>query len=64
MKQHCQNKQDNFLANKKAKGSNTSIYLINGIHLQGVIEDYDKEVIFLRCQVTQMVYKQAIATIL
>ncbi len=58
-----QNIHDNFISRKKANNANTSVYLINGIHLQGVIEDFDQNVIFLKSHTTQMIYKHAIATI-
>ena len=40
-----------------------SIYLVNGIKLQGQIESFDQYVVLLRNTVTQMVYKHAISTI-
>lgn len=40
-----------------------SIYLVNGIKLQGNIASHTSEVIFLRDTVTKMVYKNAISTI-
>ena len=40
-----------------------SIYLVNGIKLQGNIESFDQYVVLLRNTVTQMVYKHAISTI-
>lgn len=40
-----------------------SVYLINGIKLQGQIESYDQYVVLLKNMVTQMVYKHAISTI-
>lgn len=40
-----------------------SIYLVNGIKLQGQVESFDQFVILLRNQVSQMVYKHAISTI-
>jgi host factor-I protein len=40
-----------------------SIYLVNGIKLQGVIESFDQFVVLLRNTVSQMVYKHAISTI-
>lgn len=40
-----------------------SIYLVNGIKLQGQIDSFDMYVILLRNTVTQMVYKHAISTI-
>ena len=40
-----------------------SIYLVNGIKLQGNIESFDQYVVLLRNTVTQMVYKHAISTV-
>ena len=40
-----------------------SIYLVNGIKLQGKIESFDQFVVLLRNSVSQMVYKHAISTI-
>ena len=40
-----------------------SIYLVNGIKLQGNIDSFDQYVILLRNTVTQMVYKHAVSTI-
>ena len=40
-----------------------SIYLVNGIKLQGQIESFDQYVVILRNTLTQMVYKHAISTV-
>ena len=40
-----------------------SIYLVNGIKLQGQVESFDQFVVLLRNAVSQMVYKHAISTI-
>ena len=40
-----------------------SIYLVNGIKLQGQIESFDSFVVLLRNSVSQMVYKHAISTV-
>ena len=40
-----------------------SIYLVNGIKLQGQIESFDQYVVLLKNTVTQMVYKHAISTV-
>jgi host factor-I protein len=40
-----------------------SIYLVNGIKLQGQIESFDQFVVLLRNNVSQMVYKHAISTV-
>ena len=40
-----------------------SIYLVNGIKLQGEIEAFDQYVVLLRNAVSQMIFKHAISTI-
>ena len=40
-----------------------SIYLVNGIKLQGQIESFDQFVVLLRNSVSQMIYKHAISTV-
>ncbi len=40
-----------------------SVYLVNGIKLQGQIESFDAFVLLLRNNISQMVYKHAISTI-
>ena len=40
-----------------------SIYLVNGIKLQGQVESFDQFVILLKNSVSQMVYKHAISTV-
>lgn len=55
--------QDPFLNTLRKEHVPVSIYLVNGIKLQGNIESFDQYVILLRNTVTQMVYKHAISTI-
>ena len=58
-----QSLQDPFLnALRKEKGP-VSIYLVNGIKLQGQIDSFDQFVVLLRNSVSQMVYKHAISTV-
>ncbi len=40
-----------------------SIYLVNGIKLQGQVESFDQFVVLLKNSVSQMIYKHAISTI-
>lgn len=40
-----------------------SVYLVNGIKLQGQVDSFDQFVLVLRNSVTQMIYKHAISTI-
>lgn len=55
--------QDPFLNALRREHVPVSVYLVNGIKLQGVIESYDQFVLLLRNQISQMVYKHAISTI-
>ena len=55
--------QDPFLNQLRREHVPVSIYLVNGIKLQGQVESFDQYVILLRNTVTQMVYKHAISTI-
>lgn len=55
--------QDLFLNSLRKEHIPVSIYLVNGIKLQGQIESFDQYVILLRNTVTQMVYKHAISTV-
>ena len=58
-----QSLQDPFLNALRRERVPVSIYLVNGIKLQGQIESFDQYVVLLRNTVTQMVYKHAISTI-
>lgn len=55
--------QDPFLNMLRKEHVPVSIYLVNGIKLQGNIESFDQYVVLLRNTVTQMVYKHAISTV-
>ena len=56
--------QDPFLNLLRKEHVPVSIYLVNGIKLQGIVESFDQYVVLLRNQqVTQMVYKHAISTV-
>jgi len=55
--------QDPFLNALRKEHIPVSIYLVNGIKLQGNIESFDQYVVLLRNTITQMVYKHAISTI-
>ncbi len=55
--------QDPFLNQLRREHVPCSVYLVNGIKLQGQIESFDQYVILLRNTVTQMVYKHAVSTI-
>lgn len=55
--------QDPFLNTLRKEHIAVSIYLVNGIKLQGQVDSFDQYVILLKNTVTQMVYKHAISTI-
>ena len=55
--------QDPFLNALRKEKVSVSIYLVNGIKLQGQVEAFDQFCIVLRNTVNQMVYKHAISTI-
>lgn len=58
-----QSLQDPFLNALRRERVPVSIYLVNGIKLQGQIESFDQFVILLKNTVSQMVYKDAISTV-
>ena len=58
-----QNLQDNFLNTLRKEHTPVSIFLVNGIKLQGRVDSFDQYVIMLKNTISQMVYKHAISTI-
>lgn len=58
-----QSLQDPFLNALRRERIPVSVYLVNGIKLQGTIESFDQFVVLLRNTVSQMVYKHAISTV-
>lgn len=55
--------QDPFLNTLRKEKIPVSIYLVNGIKLQGLVESFDQFVVLLKNTVSQMVYKHAISTV-
>ena len=55
--------QDPFLNALRRDRIPVAIYLVNGIKLQGHVESFDQFVVLLKNNVSQMVYKHAISTI-
>jgi host factor-I protein len=55
--------QEPFLNALRKERVPVSIYLVNGIKLQGQIESFDQFVVLLKNSVSQMVYKHAISTV-
>jgi len=58
-----QSLQDPFLNILRKENVPVSIYLVNGIKLQGQVDSFDQFVVLLKNSVNQMVYKHAISTI-
>ena len=58
-----ENLQDPYLNVLRKERVPVSIFLVNGIKLQGQIESFDQFVVLLRNTVSQMVYKHAISTV-
>ena len=55
--------QDPFLNALRRQRVPVSVYLTNGIKLQGIIAGFDGIVILLKNNTKQMVYKHAVATV-
>jgi host factor-I protein len=55
--------QEPFLNTLRKERVPVSIYLVNGIKLQGQIDSFDQFVVLLKNSVSQLVYKHAISTI-
>ena len=55
--------QDPFLNILRKERVPVSIFLVNGIKLQGQIESFYQFVVLLKNTVSQMVYKHAISTV-
>lgn len=58
-----QSLQEPFLNALRKERVPVSIYLVNGIKLQGQVESFDQFAVLLRNTVSQMVYKHAISTV-
>lgn len=59
----AQSLQEPYLNALRKERVPVSIYLVNGIKLQGQIDSFDQFVVLLRSAVNQMIYKHAISTI-
>jgi len=63
-KKKGQSLQDPYLNSLRKERAQVSVFLVNGIKLQGHIESYDQFVIVLRNgPINQMVYKHAVSTV-
>ncbi len=63
MSKKGQSLQDPFLNALRRDHVPVSIFLVNGIKLQGQIEAFDQFVVLLKNTVSQMIYKHAISTV-
>ena len=52
-----------FLTNLQKDNSSVSIYLMNGIKLNGTISDFDETSIILQSSSSQLIFQHAISTI-
>ena len=59
----AENLQDKFLNKLRKDKIVVSIFLVNGIKLEGIIESFDQYTILLKNKITQSVYKHAVSTI-
>jgi host factor-I protein len=57
------NLQDTFLNQLIEDSISVSVYLLNGIKLQGQIKSFDQYVIVLSGNTPQLIYKHSISTI-
>jgi len=58
-----QNLQEPFLNALRKEHIPVSVFLVNGIKLQGTIESFDQFVILLKSHTSQIIYKHAISTV-
>ncbi len=63
MMSKSQTLQEPFLNVLRKEKVPVSVYLVNGIKLQGQVDSFDQFVVLLKNSVNQMVYKHAISTI-
>ena len=60
-----QNVQEDFLNDLKKNKVSVTVYLINGVKLQGIITWFDENSLLLRRDGhTQLIYKHAVSTIM
>lgn len=65
MSEKCQNVQDVFLNTIRKTKNPVTVFLVNGVKLQGVVTWFDNFSILLRRDnMSQLVYKHAVSTIM
>ncbi|MEO5368144.1 MAG: RNA chaperone Hfq [Magnetococcus sp. WYHC-3] len=62
--QTSHNIQDPFLNTLRREKVPVTVFLVNGIKLQGVITSFDNYCLTLKNSVTQLVYKHAVSTVM
>lgn len=55
--------QKGFLEALCKESAPVSIFLVNGIKLHGIIEEFDEHVILLKGTVVQMIFKHSVSTV-
>ncbi len=60
---NAQSAQDRFLSQLAAERTKVTVFLVNGIRLEGRIASFDEHVILLEGEMTDHVYKHAVSTI-
>ncbi|MBF0370767.1 MAG: RNA chaperone Hfq [Magnetococcales bacterium] len=56
--------QDPFLNTLRREKVPVTVFLVNGIKLQGVIVSFDNYCLLLKNSVTQLVFKHAVSTVM
>ena len=65
MAERSQNLQDTFLNHVRKNKTPVTVFLVNGVKLQGVVNSFDNFCVLLRRDGhSQLVYKHAISTIM
>jgi host factor-I protein len=65
MSEKAQNVQDVFLGHLRARKMPVTVFLMNGVKLQGIIDSFDRfSVVLRRDRHSQLVYKSTISTIM
>ena len=65
MSEKAQNVQDVFLRHLRARKMPVTVFLMNGVKLQGIIDSFDRfSVVLRRDRHSQLVYKSTISTIM
>lgn len=58
------NVQDPFLNTLRREKVPVTVFLVNGVKLQGVITSFDSYCMLLKSSITQLVFKHAVSTVM